>query len=48
LGALSDGLTERFAENALRYSILAGTIFYVIAATLFFLASRRLESDWEG
>ncbi|MDZ4729774.1 MAG: MFS transporter [Xanthomonadales bacterium] len=48
LGALSDGLTARFAENALRYSILAGTIFYVIAATLFFMASRRLEQDWEG
>ena len=48
LGALSDGLTARFGADALRYSILSGTIFYVFAATLFFLASRRLDKDWEG
>jgi len=46
LGALSDGLTARFAENALRYSILAGTVFYLFAGTLFFLAARRLDRDW--
>jgi len=48
LGALSDGLTARFAENALRYSILAGTIFYVIAAALFFVASKTIDRDWES
>ncbi len=48
LGALSDGLTARFAENALRYSILAGTVFYLFAGVLFFLAARRLEQDWEA
>jgi len=46
LGALSDGLTARFAENALRYSILAGTVFYLFAGALFFLAARRLDRDW--
>ena len=29
------------------YSILAGTGFYVIAAILFLIASRRLAQDWE-
>jgi predicted MFS family arabinose efflux permease len=48
LGALSDGLSTRYGDDSLRYSILAGTIFYVLAASLFFLASRRLEKDWEG
>ncbi len=48
LGALSDGLAARFGEDSLRYSILAGTTFYVIAASLFYIASRRLDKDWEG
>jgi predicted MFS family arabinose efflux permease len=46
LGALSDGLTARFAENALRYSILAGTVFYLFAGALFFIAAKRLHKDW--
>jgi len=48
IGALSDGLAARFGDESLRYSILAGTGFYIIAATLFLLASRWLERDWEG
>jgi predicted MFS family arabinose efflux permease len=47
LGALSDGLVSRFGADSLRYAILAGTVFYVVAAALFLLASRRLEKDWE-
>lgn len=47
IGALSDLLTARFGDDSLRYSILAGTVFYVLAAGLFFLASRWLEKDWE-
>jgi len=47
IGALSDALTAQFGDESLRYSILAGTGFYVIAAGLFFLASRWLEKDWE-
>ncbi len=46
LGALSDGLTARFAEEALRYSILAGSFIYLLASALFFMAARRLEKDW--
>ena len=48
IGALSDGLAARFGEESLRYSILAGTGFYIIAATFFLLASRWLDRDWEG
>ncbi len=48
IGALSDMLSLRFGDESLRYSILAGTGFYVIAASLFWLASRWLERDWEA
>ncbi|GAM96794.1 major facilitator family transporter [alpha proteobacterium U9-1i] len=46
IGALSDALTARFGEEALRYSILAGTGFYLVAALLFALAARTLPKDW--
>ena len=48
IGALSDALTVRFGDDALRYSILAGTSFYIAAAGFFLLAARRLGQDWEG
>ena len=48
IGAISDGLAAQFGDDSLRYSILAGTSFYIIAATFFFLAARWLERDWEG
>ena len=47
LGALSDALSERYGADSLRYAILAGTAFYLVAAALFLLSSRRLERDWE-
>ncbi len=47
LGALSDALSTRFGEDSLKYAILSGTGFYVIAAILFLLATRWLEQDWE-
>jgi MFS family permease len=47
IGFLSDALTAQFGEHSLRYSILAGTGFYLVAATFFFLASRLLQQDWE-
>ncbi len=47
IGALSDILAARFGDESLRYSILAGTGFYIVAAGLFFLASRWLQRDWE-
>ena len=48
IGALSDGLSVRFGEESLRYSILAGTGFYLLAAGLLWLATRWVEQDWEG
>ena len=48
IGALSDALQVQFGDESLRYSILAGTGFYVLAAALFLLAARWLEQDWEG
>jgi MFS family permease len=47
IGAVSDLLQLRFGDDSLRYSILAGTVFYVFAATFFLLASRTLARDWE-
>jgi MFS family permease len=47
IGALSDTLAAQFGDESLRYSILAGTGFYIIAAGLFLLAARWLEQDWE-
>ena len=47
IGALSDTFTAQFGDESLRYSILAGTGFFIIAAALFLLASRWLERDWE-
>ncbi len=48
IGALSDSMTARFGDESLRYAILSGTGFYVIAAALMLLTARRLEKDWEA
>ncbi|WP_199902726.1 MFS transporter [Azospirillum sp. B4] len=47
-GRLSDFLAPRFGTEALRYSMLIGLSFYLLSALFFFLASRRLDQDWEG
>jgi MFS family permease len=47
IGLVSDLMRVRFGGESLRYAILGGTGFYVIAAILLFLASRRLDEDWE-
>ena len=48
IGALSDAWTARYGDEALRYAILCGSGFYVLAAGLFLLTARRLARDWEG
>ncbi len=45
-GALSDALAGRLGQESLRYAILGGLAFYLVAAGLFFAASRRVERDW--
>ena len=47
LGIISDNLEARFGDDSLRYAILSGTGFYLIAASLFLLSAKRLAQDWE-
>jgi MFS family permease len=45
-GLVSDLLKPVFGQESLRWSIYTGMGFYLVAALLFFLASRRLAKDW--
>lgn len=47
LGMISDSLTSRFGDEALRYAVLSGTVFYVVASGMFFWAARYIQRDWE-
>jgi len=46
LGALSDALTARLGDDALRYAVLAGLALYLLASLLMWLAVRPLRRDW--
>jgi MFS family permease len=46
IGMVSDSMRLRFGTESLRYAILAGTGFYLVAAVLFVFAGRRLAKDW--
>jgi hypothetical protein len=48
IGFISDSLEAKYGDDALRYAILAGTGFYLIAAILFLISAKRLAKDWEG
>ena len=48
IGLISDGLNAQFGDESLRYAILAGTVFYLIAAGLFIVTAPRLQKDWEA
>lgn len=45
-GIASDLLASRFGPDSLRYSIMIGLIFKVIAAVLLYRASHHLEREW--
>lgn len=47
IGALSDAMRSMYGAESLRYSILCGAIFYLIAAVLLFIAAPGLKKDWE-
>ena len=47
LGIISDNLEARFGDDSLRYAILTGTGFYLVAAILFLASAKRLAKDWE-
>ena len=46
LGAVSDGLTAKYGDEALRYAMLGGLSLYLLAGVLMWLASKPLRSDW--
>lgn len=46
IGWISDHLKARFGDEALRYAILSGTGFYVLATIFLLLAAIRLPRDW--
>jgi hypothetical protein len=43
---VSDSMRLRFGVESLRYAILAGTGFYLLAAALLFFAGNKLAKDW--
>jgi MFS family permease len=48
LGFMSDTMTPLYGDDALKYSILYGLVFYVLSAVFYLFASRRLTRDWIG
>ncbi len=45
IGAISDALSSRYGEESLRYSAMATTLLYALAALLMLLAAGRLKRD---
>jgi len=48
IGAISDGFQTQFGDESLRYAILSGGVFYIVAALLFIFTAPRLKKDWVG
>lgn len=46
LGALSDAMTARFGDEALRYAMLSGLALYALAGLLMALAAAPLRREW--
>ena len=46
IGALSDHFATARGPESLRYAMLAGSGFYLLAAALYALGARRLARDW--
>jgi hypothetical protein len=46
IGRLSDHFAAHYGNESLRFAILSGTGFYVLAALLFLIAANRLSRDW--
>lgn len=46
IGALSDHFRAQYGDESIRYSMLAGVGFYVVAAVLYFVAARFVKRDW--
>lgn len=46
IGVVSDAMRLRFGTESLRYAILSGTGFYLLAAAFLLIAARKLAKDW--
>ena len=46
LGFMSDRMTAAHGADSLQYSILYGLGFYLLSASIYFVASTRLRRDW--
>ncbi|MCI5044412.1 MAG: MFS transporter [Aquisalinus sp.] len=47
IGIISDSLSATMGDESLRYAILCGVVFYILAALFLFMTASRLEQDWE-
>ncbi|MCI5047055.1 MAG: MFS transporter [Aquisalinus sp.] len=47
IGVISDSLSATMGDESLRYAILCGVVFYILAALFLFMTASRLEQDWE-
>ena len=47
LGFISDALAREYGSQSLRYALLAGSVFFALAALLYVFAMRRVAADWE-
>ena len=46
LGFMADVMQEMYGDQSLKYSILYGLSFYLLASILLFAAARYIERDW--
>jgi predicted MFS family arabinose efflux permease len=46
IGTISDELRQAYGADSLRMAALAVLAFYLVAALLMYLASRKLQADW--
>ena len=46
IGGISDALKSAYGIESLRYAAVGCTAFYLVAAFLMFLATKRLRQDW--
>ena len=46
IGAISDGLRDRYGVDSLRYAALSVLVVYFVAASLMWLGSRKIRDDW--
>jgi MFS family permease len=46
IGRVSDALKSTYGADALRAAAVGGTVFYLVASILMFLASKRLRKEW--